>query len=153
MPQISAFLGAWRLHRRIIDRRAGTVARLVGTCRFHAAAGGAVQTEEGRLTLPGGTTMAASRTYLWDEAGGRLALRFGDGRPFHDFDAALVAPEATHPCGDDLYRVRYGFRRWPVWRAVWCVAGPRKDLVIASVLAPLAPTRATGQNPADGATE
>jgi hypothetical protein len=153
MPRLSAFLGTWRLRRRIVDRRAGTVARLTGTCRFHAEDGGAIQREEGRLSLPGGTVLTATRTYLWHEAGGRLAVRFVDGRAFHDFDAALIAPEATHPCGDDLYRVRYGFGRWPVWRAVWCVVGPRKDLVVASVLAPLAPAVATGQNPAEGATE
>jgi Family of unknown function (DUF6314) len=153
MPQLDDFLGAWRLHRRILDRRAGEVGRLTGHAVFRTGAGGAVQEEEGTLTLPNRPPMTATRTYLWSEAPGRLVVQFADGSDFHDFDALAARPEARHLCGDDLYRVRYDFRRWPNWRAVWRVTGPRKDLVIASSLAPLAPGRAPRQNPFGTSTE
>ena len=147
MPRLDDFLGTWRLRRRIADRRTGETGRLIGRVRFRACADGAVQEEEGTLTLPGRRPMAATRTYLWSEAPGRLILRFADGRPFHEFDRLSPAPSAEHPCGDDRYRVRYDFRRWPRWRAVWRVTGPRKDLVIVSAFAPLAPAAGTRQNP------
>ena len=137
MPCLDDFQGAWRLRRRIADARTGETGRLVGHVRFRRGAGGLVQEEEGSLRLPGCPPITATRTYLWSAAPGRLVVAFADGRPFHNFDP--VAPQATHPCGDDLYRVAYDFRRWPRWRSVWRVAGPRKDLVIVSAFAPLAP--------------
>ena len=105
------------------------------------------------MILPGRRPMTATRTYLWSVAPGRLVLRFADGRPFHEFDADTPAPQAEHPCGDDLYRVRYDFRRWPRWRTVWRVIGPRKDLTIVSAFAPLAPAATTGQNLRKGSME
>src|SRR5690606_1694750 len=95
--------------------------------------------------LPGRPPLTATRTYLWAEAPGRLVVAFADGGPFHDFAAGDPAPEAEHPCGEDLYRVCYDFRRWPRWRSVWRVTGPRKDLVIVSAFAPLAPDRTARQ--------
>ena len=146
MPQLEDFLGTWRLRRRILDRRAGEAGRLAGLVRFEEGAGGAVQREEGTLTLALRPPMTATRTYLWSTAPGRLVVRFADGGEFHEFadDASLA--EAEHLCGDDCYRVRYDFRGWPYWRAVWSVTGPRKDLVITSAFAPLAPVPPTGQN-------
>ncbi len=146
MPQLDDFLGTWRLRRRILDRRAGEAGRLDGLVRFEAGAGGAVQREEGTLTLASRQQMTATRTYLWSAAPGRLVVRFADGSDFHDFSDDADNPEAEHPCGDDLYRVRYDFRGWPAWRAVWRVSGPRKDLVIASAFSPLAPDAVSGQN-------
>jgi hypothetical protein len=149
MLWLDDFLGCWSLRRRIADFRTGETGRLAGHVRFHVGGGGAVQREKGELRLPGRAPMTATRTYLWSQRPGRLVVRFADGGAFHDFDPREQMPEATHPCGDDLYRVRYDFRRWPRWRSVWRVTGPRKDLVIVSVLAPLAQTTAKGQNQAD----
>ena len=153
MPQLDDFLGAWRLRRRILDRRAGETGRLFGQAVFRAGGGGAVQDEGGTLTLASRPPMTATRTYLWSAAPGRLVVRFADGADFHDFTADAAMPEAEHLCGDDLYRVRYDFRRWPAWWAVWRVTGPRKDLLIASAFAPLAPAPASGQNLTQGSTE
>ncbi len=137
MPQLEDFLGTWRLHRRILDRRAAESGRLTGVVRFEEGAGGAVQREEGTLVLASRPPMTATRTYLWSAGPGRLVVRFAEGSDFHDFAGDAATPEAVHLCGDDVYRVRYDFRRWPAWRTVWRVTGPRKDLVIASALAPL----------------
>jgi hypothetical protein len=153
MPQLEDFIGAWRLSRRILDRRAGEVGRMTGRVVFRPGGRGVVQEEGGSLVLPGRPPMTATRTYLWDEAAGRLVVRFADGSGFHDFDAQAARPEARHLCGDDLYRVRYDFRRWPRWRTVWRVTGPRKDLIIVSAFAPLAPAPRAGQNPGNGRTE
>ncbi len=153
MPALDDFLGTWRLWRRIADLRTGETGRLAGEVGFRPGAGGLVQHEEGMLTLSGRPPMTATRTYLWTEAPGRLVLRFADGQPFHDFDPDTPCPEAQHPCGQDLYRVRYGFRRWPNWRSVWRVTGPRKDLLIVSAFAPLAPATATRQKPRDATRE
>lgn len=149
MPRLDDFLGDWRLRRRIADLRTGETGRLSGRVCFTATSGGAIQHEEGTLRLPGRPPLTATRRYLWAEAPGRLVLSFADGRPFHDFAADAPEPEAEHPCGADLYRVRYDFRRWPRWRAVWRIRGPRKDLVIVSAFAPLARGPAAGQNRAD----
>jgi hypothetical protein len=151
MPRLSAFLGDWRLRRRIADLREGETGRLVGEVRFGRGESGLVERQEGTLRLPGRPPLSAMRTYLWSEPAGRLVVRFADGRPFHELAADEAAPEAEHRCGADLYRVRYDFRRWPRWRTVWHVRGPRKDLVIVSALAPLAPDGTSGQNRADHA--
>jgi hypothetical protein len=153
MPELEDLLGTWRLSRRVFDRRAGEVGRLVGHVTFRPGGGGAVQEEAGTLVLPGRPPMTATRTYLWSAAPGRLVVRFADGSDFHAFETGTERPEADHLCGDDRYRVRYDFRRWPAWRAVWRVTGPRKDLVIASAFAPLAPVPAAGQNLGDAETE
>ncbi len=153
MPALDDFLGTWRLRRRIADRRTGETGRLAGEVRFRSGAGGLVQEEAGTLVLPGRPPMTATRTYLWRASPGRLVLSFDDGRPFHAFDAAAPRPVAEHLCGQDLYRVRYAFDRWPNWRSAWRVTGPRKDLLIVSVFAPLAPAAATRQNPSDATRE
>lgn len=153
MRRLEEFRGDWRLRRRILDRRAGEVARLDGVVRFVAAADGLRQDEAGTLRLPGRPPLSATRAYLWSERPDRIMVDFADGTRFHDFGPALCTPTAEHPCGDDLYRVRYDFRRWPRWRIVWRVSGPRKDLVIVSSLAPLASMPGSGQNDVEAETE
>jgi hypothetical protein len=75
--------------------------------------------------------MAASRDYLWREGSGGIAVLYGDGRPFHVIGPGKVV-QALHECPPDRYEVTYNFTRWPEWRMIWKVAGPRKDYVSIS---------------------
>ena len=134
--RLQDFAGAWRLARRIDDRRAGAEGRLEGRAVFAPGEGGLICDEVGVLTLPGLAPMEARRRYVWREGGpGRIAVFFDDGRPFHDF-ALGPGAGAEHVCTPDLYRVRYDFTRWPHWRATWAVTGPRKDYISVSDYAP-----------------
>ncbi|KFE34410.1 DUF6314 family protein [Thioclava atlantica] len=129
MPELSDFAGEWALTREI--RHAdGSEARFEGAARFVPEGEGLLYLEEGALILPGGQRMRAERRYLWRTEGGRIAVFFEDGRPFHSF--APDAPEAAHWCDPDDYRVTYEFAHWPDWRAEWRVRGPRKDYVMIS---------------------
>jgi hypothetical protein len=132
---LAALEGRWRLAREIADRR-GPPGGFAGEALFAAGPGGLIYREAGVLRLDGGPPMRAERGYLWRTEGGLVVVDFADGRPFHRFDPARARPEAEHPCGADLYRVAYDFTGWPVWRAVWDVAGPRKAYRMASVWRP-----------------
>ena len=124
--------GAWTLARRIRDARAGAVLRLSGTARFEPAGAAALEySENGVLTLPDGQRLAAERRHRWLDVPGGAEVLFADGRPFHALRWAPVAA-AQHPCGEDRYQVRYDFRRWPVWWAIWRVTGPGKDYLSVS---------------------
>ncbi len=142
---LAAFAGVWKVERRIEDRHAGRSGRFSGTARFRPEAGGLAYREEGVLELSGAPAMAASRGYHWSEDGaGTITVRFEDGRHFHSFDAADPAPEASHDCVPDAYRVRYDFTGWPEWRAAWSVSGPRKDYVMETLYVR---ARAAGEGP------
>lgn len=136
--ELADFAGTWRLMRWIEDRRAGLKGQLDGHAHFACDAEGLVQDEGGTLRLGTAPPLHATRRYLWRAgAGGRIEVRFADGRAFHDFVLPGVAPggttpRAAHPCGGDLYRVRYDFARWPDWSAEWRVSGPRKDYRMVS---------------------
>lgn len=127
--RLGDFAGLWRIERRIADRL-GPEGWLEGAARLTADGEGLAYEESGRLSLGGAAPFAATRRYLWRESGDGIELRFADGRFFHRF--ALARPEAEHPCGPDLYRVRYDFAAWPFWRAEWRVTGPRKDYVMTT---------------------
>lgn len=133
-----AFEGDWRLERRIEHAGGRGDARLSGRARFLRAGATLIHEESGTLTVDGspGPAMQASRRYLWRAEAGWIAVRFDDGRPFHGFPLGVLRPEATHLCDPDRYAVRYDFSRWPEWRAVWRVTGPRKDYVMTSRLTP-----------------
>lgn len=131
MPELQAFIGAWRVARDIEDARAGTCARFEGRVTFTPDGAGLTYAEEGVLHLPGQAPMTATRRYLWRDRAEGIAVLFDDGRPFHTIGAGL-APEAAHPCGPDLYEVSYNFTRWPEWQATWRVRGARKDYVMLS---------------------
>ncbi len=136
--RLQSFAGRWRLDRTIDDRRAGRTGRLAGEARFDPVDGGLAYVEDGTLAFPGSAPMQATRRYLWRSAGGGIVeVAFGDGGFFHRFDLGVPAPEATHDCPPDLYRVRYDFRAWPDWRAEWRVTGPSKDYGIVSAYARL----------------
>lgn len=124
-PQLSDFVGSWRLSRRIVEAD-GRSATFAGTARFTPDGEGLIYREDGLLALPGtAAPIRAERRYLWREDGAGIVVLFDDGRPFHRF--APARPEAAHWCEPDDYRVRYDFSGWPVWRAEWRVTGPRKD--------------------------
>jgi len=126
MPTASDFIGAWDIARTIADKSGGPDGRFAGQATFHPRPDGWLDyVETGTLTVGDGTPMRAERRYLWRVDGQGAEVRFADGRPFHAFD--WDGARATHPCGDDTYRVRYDFSGWPEWIAAWDVTGPRKD--------------------------
>ena len=143
--QAGAFEGEWHLWRVIEDRAGGPAGAssgrftglFTGVARFLPVAGGQPgplsgaldYAEEGELRL-GRAAFRATRAYRWVLGPGGVEVFFADGRFFHGF--AWEAAVAEHPCGADLYRVRYDFARWPEWQAVWEVRGPRKDYVMRS---------------------
>jgi hypothetical protein len=131
--QLGAFEGRWRIERTIEDVAAGRTGRFAGAARFEPVAGGLAYAEAGTLTLEGAAPMAASRRYLWRDAGsGTIEVFFEDGRFFHRIDAEEPLTGAVHDCAPDAYRVRYDFRGWPRWQAEWRVTGPRKNYAMVS---------------------
>jgi len=126
------FEGRWAIERTI-DHADGTTARFVGEATFRPdGSDGLDYSEDGVLTLPGGQSMRATRTYRWDAD---LSVFFDDGRPFHKVPAA--GGTTVHHCDPDTYRVAYDFGAWPRWQAIWTVTGPKKDYRMTSVYAPL----------------
>lgn len=135
--RLEAFAGDWEIDRDIEDVRAGRTGRFSGRARFTPAPDGLRYREEGDLVLGDAPPMAATRDYLWRDAGaGVIEVLFSDGRPFHRFLPDETDPGDTHDCPPDLYRVRYSFARWPRWQAEWRVSGPRKDYAMLSRYAP-----------------
>ena len=131
--RLEDFARLWRIAREIEDLTGGPAGRLTGTARFSPDVSGMVYDEAGVLRLGDGPAFHATRRYLWRETAEGIEIGFADGRFFHRF--APDAPEAEHPCGADLYRVRYDFARWPEWRSEWRVRGPRKDYVMRTLYA------------------
>jgi hypothetical protein len=135
--RLADFTGLWTIEREIDDLRAGRRGWFRGRARFVPSGGGLAYREEGTLELDGAAPMAATRALLWRGTEGGVEVCFEDGRFFHAFATGTRTPSAEHPCGPDLYRVRYDFRAWPVWRAEWQAQGPRKDYRLLSTYAPL----------------
>lgn len=136
--ELADFAGRWRIRRRIDDHLAGQVARFEGLAEMQPAATMPwLWVETGELRLGDAAPMSAERRYLWAEEGGRIRVRFPDGRAFHDFSATSL--EAAHWCEPDDYRVRYDFGAWPAWQAQWRVRGPRKDYTLLSEYERVAP--------------
>ena len=122
------FEGTWQIEREITDRLAGRNGRLTGQATLtRQTADTLLYDEEGTLTLADGTALAATRRYQWHFQQDRVDMRFEDGAAFHSFVPHGYVDGTEHPCGDDIYNVRYDFIPWPRWRAVWVVKGPRKD--------------------------
>lgn len=142
------FVGVWRVTRRIADRL-GPDGVFDGTAEMVAQGDAGLRYHEsGRLALGSGPTMTADRRYLWRFAGGGVVVMFADGAPFHTFQPTGRVAGTDHPCGADMYRVRYDFRLWPVWQAEWTVSGPRKDY---TSLTTYVPTEVTADRLARGA--
>lgn len=134
--QLQSFLGEWRLERTIEDARSGTGGTFSGRARFTPAPQGLRYREEGSLRLGAAPPLAAARDYCWREDGDGICVHFADGRFFHRLRPGDAAPADEHDCPPDLYRVRYDFTAWPVWRAEWIVSGPRKDYRLESRYCP-----------------
>ena len=130
-PRLGDFEGDWQLDRSIDDRRGGTDGRFTGHARFVPEGAVLVYHETGCLQM-GESAFEAEQSHLWRTDGIRFKVCFGDGRPFHDFEAGIQTPVARHHCSPDLYVVRYDFTAWPNWVAEWTVTGPRKDYVMVS---------------------
>lgn len=76
---------------------------------------------------------AALQSYRYAFAtAARAAVNFADGRFFHDLDLSSGAWCCTHLCDPDRYDGDFAALGAEVWRVVWTVAGPRKDLVLDS---------------------
>lgn len=133
--QLSDFIGTWTVTRRIDDRRAGAAGSFTGRAVFRPEGTDLAYREEGILRLGAGPGFTASRSYRWRAAGEAVEVLFEDGRFFHAFTLEAPVAEAGHDCDPDRYEVRYDFRGWPDWRAVWEVRGPRKDYRMDSVYA------------------
>ena len=121
------FLGSWLVERAIDDHRAGQKGRFEGAATFSPEGEAMRYREEGTLRLGAGPALRASRENRWRWRGGEVEVLFADGRPFHRFVPWGQGAGTDHPCGADLYRVRYDFAAWPSWSTEWAVGGPAKD--------------------------
>ncbi len=125
----SWFRGRWQMVRIIENVSDGVIGEFWGACEFVAESGGLICREDGVLRFRG-VDYASGRVSRWRFPGaGRIEVLYEDGRPFHDFAAEL--PEATHLCGEDLYRVSYEFGA-DTWLSRWDVAGPAKDYAMTT---------------------
>jgi hypothetical protein len=123
------FRGCWRIARLVTDSFGQATAAFAGTCRF-APDGAGLVCEETGILRHAGERFPATRVTLWRfPGGGRIDVRFADGRPFHAF--SVDRPEGEHLCGRDRYRVRYDFGDdWFI--SQWGVLGPAKDYVMTT---------------------
>ncbi len=138
------FAGTWLLRRQIDDRLSKQTGEFDGTATLSKDTnGGLTYFETGAMKFGGGPVMTAERRYLWAFEAGHIDVNFADGVPFHRFIPKGHVAGTDHPCGADFYTVRYDFRAWPEWSAVWTVTGPRKDYVSTSVYT-LAPRPSIG---------
>ena len=124
------FEGAWVLEKRIVHAD-GQKVEFRGSARFNPDGIGQVYEERGLMKMEGKRPMSAQRRYLWRQVDrGLIELFFEDGRPFHVID--LNAPQDTHWCDPDTYKVKYTFDYWPEWIATWDVKGPEKGYKMVS---------------------
>lgn len=137
MPQLDDFTGRWRIARRIEDAWAGTTGLFEGVARFTPDGAGLLYSEVGELRLPQEAPMAAQRKLLWRKDGEGIAVLFEDGRAFHRIATNARVVQDWHDCDPDAYDVTYNFTRWPEWRMIWKVCGPRKDYVSISDFRPV----------------
>ncbi len=130
--RLSDFEGRWRIDRRIEDMRAGRTGWFEGQARLTADGQGLAYRELGELRLGGARPLAASRRFLWRAEADGIAVLYEDGTPFHRIAGGAPVVQAFHACGPDDYEVSYNFTRWPAWRVIWRVRGPRKEYVSVS---------------------
>lgn len=92
---------------------------------------GLLYEEVGELRLPDQTGLQAKRRYIWrSTALGGVDVVFEDGSDFHHIDLTGPVATAWFDCLPDFYEVSYNFSRWPDWRSIWRVKGPRKDYTL-----------------------
>lgn len=123
------FAGRWQMVRIIENVPEGVIGEFWGEARFEPDGAGLTCRESGVLRFRG-ADYHAERVSLWRFGdGGRIEVRYADGRPFHDF--VLDDPQALHDCGDDSYRVSYVFEGSD-WVSRWEVRGPAKDYIMTT---------------------
>lgn len=142
----------------MLDRAAGTRGTFTGVVIFSPDGDGGLRFhEEGTVVWPAvdspagdGETFTgpATRDYLLRPADtpDAMDMLFPDGRPFHRMSFAPEASQDRHWCDPDTYRVTYVRYGDDEFSYVWDVTGPRKDLLLESVLRRLPGTA----GPADG---
>ena len=129
------------MERTLLDRAAGTRGTFSGVVRFFARRTTAACASAKRAPCAGRLgrrtfTGPATREYLLRPADtpDAMDMFFPDGRPFHRMSFAPDASQDQHWCDPDTYRVTY-IRHGPdEFGYVWDVTGPRKDLLLESVL-------------------
>lgn len=137
VTDVLAYLtGNWRVERSVRDLASGAEGRFTGTTAFSPledGGDGLLHQESGTFVWQG-TPRPAERTlwFLPGEHRGSAAVRFSDGRPFHDLDLTTGRHIADHPCAADLYRGEFTVHDESHWRTVWRVRGPAKDLVLTT---------------------
>ncbi|MCX4573825.1 DUF6314 family protein [Streptomyces sp. NBC_01571] len=137
VPDVLAYLtGNWRVERSVRDRASGADGRFTGTTAFSPlddGGDGLLHHESGVFSWQG-TSRPAERTlwFLPGQRAGTAAVRFSDGRPFHDLDLTTGRHVADHPCAADLYRGEFTVFDADRWRTVWRVGGPAKDLILTT---------------------
>ena len=123
------FRGRWQMVRIIENVTEGVIGEFWGECAFAQDGEGLTCRESGVLRFRG-QDYRAGRVSLWRfPGGGRVEVRYEDGRPFHDF--AEEHPVATHLCGEDHYSVAYEFGA-DGWLSRWDVKGPAKDYTMST---------------------
>jgi len=138
VSDLKAFLkGVWWLDRRLDDRLAGQAGRLVGSAVFSPDGPGLHYSEKGRLVIgdPADPEYEgpAHQSYFYSfPQGGRAAVRFSDGRDFHELDLTAGHWACSHFCDPDTYDGEFTVASRDSWRVVWQVKGPRKDLTLDS---------------------
>jgi uncharacterized protein DUF6314 len=119
-------VGAWRLNRRMTDRRTGQIGCFHGVLTITDSM---QWIEEGSMTW-GDYHGPATRNLLLRKENGDWWMHFADGRPFHPW---RIDEPVDHPCGEDRYRGLISLDRDRM-RIRWDVLGPHKDLRIDSRL-------------------
>ncbi|MDQ0617143.1 DUF6314 family protein [Arthrobacter globiformis] len=141
--------GRWAVERTMLDRAAGTRGTFTGVVIFSPDGDGGLRFhEEGTVVWPAadGDTFSgpATRDYLLRPADtpDAMDMLFPDGRPFHRMGFCPEASQDRHWCDPDTYRVTYLLHGEDEFSYVWDVTGPRKDLLLESVLRRLPGTAA-----------
>ncbi|HET6510308.1 MAG TPA: DUF6314 family protein [Baekduia sp.] len=122
--------GEWSVDRAINGREHA----FTGTARFTREDASRMRwAETGHLVLDAYSGPASRTLFLVRDGAGGLDVRFVDDRPFHTLQLTSGHCDATHPCGEDLYRGTYAVESDDALRVVWHVDGPRKRDVIESL--------------------
>jgi Family of unknown function (DUF6314) len=111
-----------------------------GSALFRASADGEARYyEQGRLRLPQGQEIDATREYLYRQHALGFAVFFVATPPrlFQEVVLSLgaegrLAGEAAHLCGDDHYKSRYEFLTDRTFLIEHEVHGPRKDYMMTT---------------------
>ena len=135
MERLEDFTGTWSL-RRVVVHADGGRSRVLGTAVFRSDPQGLRYSESGQMrhvpTRGRQVILSVQQRYLWSPGPCRsgadgIAVRFDDGRPFHDLTLGGQTSEAVHDCAPDRYVLHHDFAAWPDWQVICRVTGPRKD--------------------------